>query len=495
MSDKFALAGSTFVSLGLRVGTTVVMGRLLLPADYGLFQLVTLAPFLFTSLGDLNLPSAVVQIRGHDERTVSDTGMFLGMVMGALSILAFLAGGVYLYFYNAEALHDERAIWLALIIGVGAALAMVNGTQGALINRARKYGTETRLNLTFSLTAAGTGLAMALSGMGVYALALQSLAAQIVMTFMLSRHVPLHLPRQVSVAAMKSFARFCGGMVAASYVGNFESRFFEIGVLKTARTDPKAALGEYNRSLTVLSLVSQNLNAALDRVIFPAICAAQHDLPRARDLSRRHLEAVVLMSGFMGAWLFFNAADVVRVILGPNWGTVVPMLRILAFAVPVAAVSQAAHVTCVAMGRTFSLTITTIGRSLITLPILGLLIYLHKDGIHAILIVYVATRAAFAGGLIGLAWRIVGLPPRNTLITALATIAAAVVVGGYFFAVQRGTATFLPALAADSTFAALLRVVLFSLSGLAVYALCARVLAPDSSRYMIAMARGNRRAV
>lgn len=492
VSDKFALVSSTFVSLGLRVGTTVVMGRLLTPDDYGLYSLVILAPFVFTSLGDLNLPAAMVQIRSHDDETVIDTGTLLTWLLGAAQFAAFLIGGFYLYYFSERNAGDIRVLVLALIMGLAGAVSLFSISQGSVISRARRFGIETRQNLIFSVSSALTGIVLALSGLGVYALALQGLVARLISCFTLARHVPLRLPRKITWGAMRSYAKFCSGITIADYIGNFESKTFELSVLKAGGPVGQARLGEWGRSLTLLSLFSQNFNVAIDRVIYPALCAAQDNRARMHELTRRHLETLMMANLFLASWLYFNAADIIRVVLGPNWYSITPMVQMLAFAIPLQALTSAGHIFCLATGQTFQMTIRNLIRGIIIIPVLFILMSARNDSITIILALLLVAKAIEGFTQIGMCWRLIGWPPRDTFIRIGAMLLIAALLSLAFHEMRHWIPHFLPRLTGNGIMAAFVRVLWFSLLGAALYFVLLRLLARESLRYVTAMARGKR---
>ena len=492
ISDKFALASSTFISIGLRLGTTVVMGRLLLPSDYGLYTLVTIAPFLITSFGDFSIPGGVVQIRNHSEQTVIDTGMFLGMFLGIINVIAYVVGGYYLYAYSSHTIGDHTVLRLALIIGFGNALNLYYAIQLSVINRAQKYGTESKQNIIFSLTSAVTGITLGFSGFGVYALAIQSVVAQIISCVLISRHIPFQWPRQVTLPAIKTYAKFCSGLTASNYISNFESKAFEYCVLKNGGVNGKTRLGEWGRGLTILSLVSQNFNVAIDRVIYPAICSAQFDIKRIRELSRRHLEALLIMSGFVTAWLYCNSDDVVRVIMGRNWSSLPPMLKILAFAVPLQALTSAGHVVCVALGKTMQLTIRTTLRFVVIVPLLYLIITRGNGSLSLILGLLLLAKAIDAFTQIGFAWGITGIPPLDTFKRIFGMAISSVLLAMVFHLMKTFVHEHVLILSGNSLLISLLRVTLMSLFGIATYSVLLHVLARESVEYVFTMIKGKK---
>lgn len=486
-SDKFYLASSTMLQLFARVGTTVVMGRFLTPDDYGLFTLVMLAPAVVTSLGDFSTPAAIVQLRADDEREVLDTGLVLVSVLGAVQFVALTAGGVLLYVYNPATLHDWRVVAVGAVVGLSTWLMYLYAAQLATLNRQRRFGQESRQNVIYTAVAAGSGVLMAVSGLGVFALALQSLLAQVVAGAAILRHVPLRFPARASWRMARQYVKFCSGVAGSNYVSVLEGRAFEYAVVGAAGDAGKARLGEWNRGLTVQSLVSQNFCSAVDRVAFPAVCAAQHDLPRAREISARHLETLTLLTVFLGVALYFCAADVVRVVLGPGWGMLPPLLAVLAVAVPMTAMTSAGYTLCTALGRTTAMAVWTVSRAAVVVPVVLLVPWAGATGVAWL---WVASRGVAGLGLLVAGWRVAGAPSARTFFHILGVAVAGAVAAGAFWALYHYAAPALPGFSGDGLIPSVLRLLTFGTAALVVYLGTVAVLARDVLKYVRNMSSG-----
>jgi len=89
------------------------------------------------------------------------------------------------------------------------------------------------------------------------------------------------------------------------------------------------ALGIYGRAYTIVNLPSYNLSSIVHLVGFPALSRLQNDPERLKSyfLKGYNLFLTLVMPIAMACVLFGD--DIIHVFLGPRWGAVVPVFRLL----------------------------------------------------------------------------------------------------------------------------------------------------------------------
>jgi PST family polysaccharide transporter len=85
------------------------------------------------------------------------------------------------------------------------------------------------------------------------------------------------------------------------------------------------ALGFYNRGTGLLVQPMNQIMGPISSVAMPALAALQHDHDRYRRYVRRAMELVAMLWTPLVVLLLVGAEDVVMVMLGPQWGPVVPV--------------------------------------------------------------------------------------------------------------------------------------------------------------------------
>lgn len=405
---------------GLRVGTTLAMARLISPSDYGSYMLVLALPALLGSLGDFGIPTTLVQLKHASEEAIIQTAMVLGVGLYLFYSLMMLGAGTYLsYKYN-----DHRLIGVAAILAVSNVLLELYNIQLAVLNRRLDFHAEARQNLISSLAVSLSGIGFALSGLGVFALALQQLTGQLISNLAVLRSAPIAWPRHFSKAIAKDYFRLGTKVTLGAYAANVQANFISLLINHIAG---KPTLGAWGRAVTVVQLCGHNVLSSFERVVYPLLCKAADDPQRLRSLYVRSTILLMLPSAFAAAWLIAGREAIVRLGLGPQWrDSVPPLLMISGIAIPAAALAIIGYRTAYAIGRTNLMLRVGLTDLAIFIPTLAVL---SRFGILGIASAWVVSR--FTSALLYNAgiWRVVN-PPAGTLVYRVAVVLASAAVAG-----------------------------------------------------------------
>jgi len=109
-----AKMGSQAAVFALRIGSLVVLARLLEPKDFGLVAMATVVTGSFNMFKDAGLSVITVQRQDITEEQIS-TLFWLNMAVGALlALVSFALAPVLVNFY-----HEPRLFWIAMVLGAG----------------------------------------------------------------------------------------------------------------------------------------------------------------------------------------------------------------------------------------------------------------------------------------------------------------------------------------------------------------------------------------
>ena len=89
-------------------------------------------------------------------------------------------------------------------------------------------------------------------------------------------------------------------------------------------------LGYYSRAYQLVAMPAMLLGQMMDRVLFPVMASFQHARARLAEAYRRGISLVATVMAPLSVLIVMLAPEIVRVLLGPDWGPVVAPLRVLA---------------------------------------------------------------------------------------------------------------------------------------------------------------------
>ena len=332
------LLGANALQLALAVGSTMVLARVLSPADFGLFAMAMTAFALVAPLRDFGLSSALVQRAVVLPAELRPLGRLNAAATLALGALVVGLGLVLARFYD-EPLVATLAPWLALAL---VARGLANVTAG-LLQRGMAWRTLAAANLVSYALGAAVGCAAALGGAGVGALVAQQLvwfAAQGALLSIGARRLvrrgaplPVATPRNGTRGAAPApighylaYARPVSGARLASEL------VAQVDRLVLGRLADATALGLYQGALRWANLPLLQLMLPMKTVAVATLSRLAHEPERSRAAVRELFGLVLSLLVPLFVFLALAADPIVPLLLGDQWTAAVPLFGVLALA-------------------------------------------------------------------------------------------------------------------------------------------------------------------
>ncbi len=326
------------------LGSIIVLGRLLAPADFGLLVMVTSVIGIGELLRDFGLSVASLQARTLTDDERSNLFWINTLTGLGLTAAAFSAAWPVALLYG-----EDRLVPITQALSV---TFLINGlaTQfKAQLNRDLRFMALGGAEVVAQAVGVGTAIAVALVAPTPWALVTQLLVAgtlEALLAVSLARWRPGRYRRDVPIGR---FVRFAGALVGTQALAyctkNVDSVL--LGVLRGP-----VVLGAYNRAFQVMSLPLAQLTVPLSRVAIPVLSKLQ-DAPPAflRFLTTAQFATVTVTSVLYGSMIGLGE-PLVRQVLGGQWLAAVPILQLLAVAGLFRVLGQVPYWTFVSLGRT-----------------------------------------------------------------------------------------------------------------------------------------------
>jgi O-antigen/teichoic acid export membrane protein len=344
VSPKFAVLLTRFGSQGTRILATFVLARLVSKEDYGLYGQIYAIPGLLAAAGDLGISRSVVINPHLPEEEVRDTALVLMLAIAVILAAAAIGGGWY--FDVREA--DPRLRWVGLLVAGTYLFQGVQSVQLALLARDLRFVRWAGVEVLTTAATAATGVVVALSGGGIFALATQQLVAAILGLAVTMWARPVRWPRRFRRETAKGFLSFGWKASLYQYVNNVQAN---VANLLIGGLAGNAAVGIYGRATQVRDLLGQNLVTTFDLVLSPLFARARDDAGRLRGLYLRGTVGVTAFLAFGGVWLAVTADDLIRVVLGPGWAEVPALVQALSIGLALMGVGYTGLLLALALGQ------------------------------------------------------------------------------------------------------------------------------------------------
>ena len=301
--------------------TTIVLARLLVPADFGLVALAMLALTTINVLSDLGLTGVLV-VRQDLDRRGQGTLLTLLLLAGAVCalLLAALAPLVADFFAEPRLADVLRAL---------AALTLISGLSwfyDMLLQRELEFRKRFVAQLVRNCTYAVVAIALAVAGAGVWSLVVGQLVAAVVVTVALLALAPYRVPPTFDRGSARSTLRDGRGFLLQAAATTVQDR---LDVLVIGRALGVERVGTYSMAYRLGELPYTAVADPIARVTFPAFARMRHE---GRDVGPGYLkglQTVALATWPIGLLLSGAAEPFTRAVLGEKWLPMIGPLAVL----------------------------------------------------------------------------------------------------------------------------------------------------------------------
>jgi O-antigen/teichoic acid export membrane protein len=395
------LLGSQLISLA----ATAVLARVLSAADYGLFGMVGTFTALILVFTDLGLSWATVQRKEITQPQI-DALFLINTAAGLfLWIVSACSGKFLVSFY-----HRPELAGILGLLGASFLFSGVSAQPLALLQRQMRFKEITLCSQLSTMAGAAVGVGAALGGSGYWALVIQAVVQQFVFAASLlawGEYRPT-LPRTIcGVAGLLSFGGYMAGYGAINYFSR------NLDNVLVGRFCGVEQLGYYSRAYFLMTLPTLLASGMLSGVMIPALSALQDDRERMAAAFLRSVRWIALFGFPIAMGLAACAPELVRLIYGPRWSPVVPMLLWLCVAGVLQPLQSAVGWLYVATGRSRAMFFVGFGASALTVAAFFVGI---RSGAVGVARAYAVTNTCLALPVMLIGHRIAGLKLRRTLV-------------------------------------------------------------------------------
>lgn len=308
-------AGVTMLSAGLglaiQVIGTVVLVRLLSPADFGLIAMVTTFSLLLMNFGVNGLTEAIIQREEMDHALASNL-FWLNVGVGLVLTFGFAAAGALLAtFYG-----DSRVKLVTLGISATIFITSLSVQHLALLKRAMRFSVVSANDVVSRIISVAVSIILAWAGYGYWALVAGALAAPLsasIGAWFLCRWLP-GLPKAAEgTGSALWFATNTFGRFAVNYVTRNADNLlvgWHFGAV---------SLGFYKKAYDLFALPAGQSVTPLAEVALSTLSRLKPQSVEYRQYFLAALSALAFMGMALAADLTLVGRDLILLLLGPKW--------------------------------------------------------------------------------------------------------------------------------------------------------------------------------
>ncbi len=325
-SAVFWRSGSQIVAQIITWASTFLVIRLLNPEDYGLVAMAALVVSLLSLLEGFGFASSLIQRESIEKKQVRQVFGLLILINLALATAQFLIAPVAAAYFHQPILVDILRMQ-ALLFFTTPFLAL----PFALLSRALEYRKMAIANLLGSLSGAATALTMAVMGFGVWTLVYAPIVMFTVRAASMTIAARSFYWPSFSFRGAGAMIGFGGALTATQFFWFLQS---QSDIFIAGRIYGAHDIGLYTTALFLTQMLVSKFVPPLNDVAFSAYSQMhreQKPIGQAFANSVRLILTAVLPFYF---GLAITAEPLVESILGQQWQATIPLVSLLAFAMP-----------------------------------------------------------------------------------------------------------------------------------------------------------------
>lgn len=303
--------------LFVRLGSMVVIARLLSPADFGLVAMVLPVVAFASAFQELGLGAATVQKASVTFQQISTLFWINATASGVLAALLAVGAPYVASFYGNAQLTDITVAFAGILLVSGLAAQHL-----ALFRRQMKFVALSFIDSAAMVTGVAVGLLSAWFGAGFWALVVMNgteAVVRLTLLWIVSGWTPGRPGNLRSVASMVAF----GGNMVASSVIFYVVRHLDNILIGKYWGD--VALGLYSRAYNLVLLPIANITDPVSGIIIAALSRLQ-DHP---DQYRAYFLRAVCLTASLGmpiaVFCIVEAELVIGIVFGKQWHEAVPI--------------------------------------------------------------------------------------------------------------------------------------------------------------------------
>lgn len=298
------------------MASTLIIARILTPADYGLIAMATLVTSLIETFVDVDATTALLRQPDAD-RDFIDSAWTLKFLQSIVVACAVAIGAPFAADYFREP-RIAPILWIYTIIIVGGGL----GSVGSILARKHyDFALEVKVSLIGRLSSFAATVTLALIYRNYWALVFGGIIGMVVgVTASYAMHPFRPRFTLVRVGELFGFSQW----LLISGIGVFFARKLD-GFL-VGRVGSSADLGVYNLSSELGQMLPTELGAPLSRALLPILSTLHAEPLRMRQAVMKTTAAVNTLTLPVGIGLAMVAPLAVSTLLGPKWASAVPFL-------------------------------------------------------------------------------------------------------------------------------------------------------------------------
>lgn len=322
--------------------STIVLARLLSPADFGLVAIATSIFAIAMSLTELSLSSALIHRQDLEDDHFHSVWTISLIRSGIIAVFFCLAAYPLAHFY-----HEPRLTAVLVAIGLTGALSGLDNPKIVGMSKRLIFWQEFVVQVSQRFVALITSIVIAVLYRSYWAMVIGNFAGTCI-SIIASYAIAPYLPK-LRLTQFRELFRYSFWLSMGDSVNTLNWRFDQLVLGYFVGNVP---LGIYSVADDVSSLPVREATLPLTKTLFPAFATLADDRARLRDAYQRAQAMLCAIAFPVGFGFAVIAQPVILLVMGAKWAATVPVIQILSGTFALQALSVGVQPLAMAKGET-----------------------------------------------------------------------------------------------------------------------------------------------
>lgn len=332
LKGMFWITIDKYSGLVLSILVSMVLARLLSPAEFGIIALASVLLAFIGLLSNMGLGPAIIQERNLTQKEINSIFTFTIIVGLVLAGVYFCLSWPIANFYK-----NPQLVSVCQLLSVTFFISVINNVPSTLMVKNQRFKEMAICSVSMNLITGPIAIFAAYKGLGVYSLMIAPFLNSLISLLYYRRFYPCHVNIHMSMAPIKRLALFSLYQMGFELV-NYFSR--NLDKLIIGRWISIKDLGYYDKSYRLMQQPQNNITSVLNPVLQPNFSQYQDDMGM---MATQYLKVISVMASIsfpLGITLCLCGSEIIRLMYGPQWEAAIPCFQILCLSLPCAMLSS-----------------------------------------------------------------------------------------------------------------------------------------------------------
>jgi O-antigen/teichoic acid export membrane protein len=320
----FWLAWSRGLLQAVAFVTTLLVARILVPADYGVMALAAIWTGTATMLADMGLGAAIIQFRNLEKREI-DTCFWLTMTLALMGCAVLVLGAPAIAVWFAAPRLAEVLPVLALVLPLTACRVVSD----SLLRKRLALDRVSQAEVISGVVTLPVMLGCALAGLGVWTLVIGALVGPAVRSVATFAFAPWYPGLHIGGERVKAIIQFSLATLGVKVLWSLRESANTLVLGKI--TGQVTTVGLYSMAEELAGLPGGKISTVVNMLSSPMMAELQTNIAAMRGAFFRAVRLTAAIALPASAGMAIVAEEMVAALLGTKWLPAVPILRLLCF--------------------------------------------------------------------------------------------------------------------------------------------------------------------